>query len=51
MNKEEFKKIFKELCESQEIDFFIHPSNDGNYYFSLNIDGERVVDEIIKVGR
>lgn len=47
MLKEEFKTLFKELCENEEISFKIEQSNDGYNYLRIYIDGQFVVENII----
>ena len=47
MTKEEFKTLFKELCETEEISFKIEQSNDGYNYLRIYIDREFVVENII----
>ena len=47
MSKEEFKTLFKELCENEEISFKIEQSNDGYNYLRIYIDGKFVVENII----
>lgn len=47
MSKEEFKTLFKELCENKEISFKIEQSNDGYNYLRIYIDGQFVVENII----
>ncbi len=47
MSKDEFKRIFKELCETEEIAFKIEASNDGHNYLRIYIDGQIIVEDII----
>ena len=47
MSKEEFKRIFKELCKTKEITFKTEASNDGHNYLRIYIDGEFVVENIM----
>lgn len=47
MSKDEFKKIFKELCETEEITFKVESSNDGYNYLRVYIDGQFVAENII----
>lgn len=47
MSKDEFKRIFKELCETEEIAFKVESSNDGYNYLRVYIDGQFVVENII----
>lgn len=48
MNKEEFKKMFKELCKSREIDFSVEWHNDRNQYLVIKVDNEMVFEECIE---
>lgn len=47
MSKDEFKKIFEELCETEEIAFKVESSNDGYNYLRVYIDGQFVAENII----
>ena len=47
MNKQEFKKMFKELFKSGEISLSVEWSNDGYQHICLYTDNERIVDTYI----
>ena len=47
MSKDEFKRIFRELCETEEIVFRVESSNDGYKYLRIYIDGQFITENII----
>ena len=47
MSKDEFKRIFRELCETEEIAFRVESSNDGYKYLCIYVDGQFITENII----
>ena len=47
MSKYEFKRIFRELCETEEITFRVETSNDGYKYLRIYVDGQFITENII----
>ena len=47
MSKDEFKRIFRELCETEEIAFRVESSNYGHKYLRMYIDGQFITENII----
>ena len=47
MSKDEFKRIFRELCETEEITFRVESSNDGYKYLRIYVDGQFITENII----
>lgn len=47
MSKDEFKRIFRELCETEEIAFRVESSNDGYKYLRIYVDGQLITENII----
>jgi len=50
MCKEEFKKLFKELCKSGEIAISLEPHNDGYQWLTFKVDGEIIYEDFIEKG-
>lgn len=48
MCKEEFKKLFKELCMSEELALSLEPHNDGYQWLTLKVDGEIIYEDYIE---
>ena len=47
MSKDEFKRIFRELCETEEIAFRVESSNDGFKYLRIYVGGQFITENII----
>lgn len=47
MSKDEFKRIFRELCETEEIAFRVESSNDEYKYLRIYVDGQFITENII----